>query len=256
MKHPIIAFDFDGVIIDTAYESYVVSIETYHKLFGRGIITDKGAKAYSKGRCFSLNAKSNLTLVRLCIDHPEINFDEYTQELFDEEKKKDIVRADEFAQVFLFIRSEKRKKLNDWIKIQKPFVGIKQLIHELLIKYNFYIVSTKDVDSIIALLKGFEINVPIEKIIADDYSLTKEKLLNKLAKIENVPVDEIVLFDDALKQLVEARKIGVFGALAMWGEKRSSVINAAEFMNIPILYSTSEVLKFIEDIINKNGDEK
>ena len=64
-KNIIVAFDFDGVIIDTAYESYLISARTYNEMNGKNTISKKDAKQYSKGRAFSLNAQTNYTLIKM-----------------------------------------------------------------------------------------------------------------------------------------------------------------------------------------------
>lgn len=246
-KNIIIAFDFDGVIIDTAYESFLISARTYNELTKKNVVSKENAKQYSKGRAFSLNAQTNYTLIKMIDENPKLDFSVLSQVEFD----KDAAENEEDAKIFEEKFFEMRKKMaqtNEWFEIQSPFEGIVSLLDKISKKYPTYIVTTKARETVLALLNYHKINFPGEKVITKPHVETKEILLKEVAEKENALTSQVILIDDALKQLVKAKEIGAKTILAMWGEKREVFENEAKTQNIPIAYLPKECEKIIANI--------
>ncbi|MFA6064986.1 MAG: HAD hydrolase-like protein [archaeon] len=244
----VIAFDFDGTIIDTAQESFLTSAKTYYEMTGIGLVTEKNAKHYIQGRGFSLNAEANYTLIKLIADNPLIDFSIYTQVQFDKEAAQNKSAAQEFAKKF----GENRKKFaetKEWFDCQKPFWGVKELIGELSKNYVVYITTTKKKWSVEALLNYYNFNFPEEKIISDHSKETKEDLLRLVAEKEGILISEIILIDDAIKQVLVAKKAGAKVILAMWGEKRKVFEDEAKKELIPIAYLPKDCERIIGAIV-------
>ena len=88
-----LAFDFDGTIVDTARESFVSSAKAYEEMTNEKVINKQNEEQYVKGRGFSICAEANFTLIRLIAQNPKINFAKYTQKEFDKEKMMDVEKA-------------------------------------------------------------------------------------------------------------------------------------------------------------------
>ena len=246
-KKIILAFDFDGVIIDTAYESYLISARTYNEITGKNSISKKNADQYAKGRAFSLNAQTNYTLIKMIDENPKLDFSTLSQAEFD----KNVTENKEVAIIFEenFFQTRKRMaQTSEWFKIQSPFEGIVSLLNKMSKKYSTYIVTTKARETVLALLNYHKINFPEEKVITKLHVETKDILLKEVAEKENVLISQVVLIDDALKQLVNAKEAGVKTILAMWGEKRELFEKEAKKQNIPIAYSPKDCEKIILNI--------
>jgi len=244
-KNIILAFDFDGVIIDSAYESYFISAKTYNEMTGKNAINDKNAKQYSRGRAFSLNAETNYTLIKMIDENPNLDFSTLTQAQFD----MNAIQNKELAKVFAEKFFQNRKNMADtkeWFDMQLLFEGIIEEINELAKIYSIYIVTTKPRHTVLALLDYFKTNFPHKKVLTELFGETKENLLKEVAEKENVLISQVVLIDDALKQLVNAKEIGAKTILAMWGEKREVFESEAKKQGIKIAYSPSECKSIIK----------
>ena len=243
----IIALDFDGTLLETSYESFLTAARTYKEFTGKDLENPVNAKRYARGRGFSLNAESNYTLTKIIDENPEIDFVNFTQEEFDIKKAQNKGIGEEYAKRF----GENRKKFaetKEWFEIQKPFEGIKEMISEWSSNYQVYITTTKKLWSVLALLKHHGINFAEEKIISDHAKETKEHLLLRVAELEKVPISQVILIDDALKQAIFAKQAGAKAILAMWGEKRKSFEEGAKKEEILIAYNPDDCLKIVKSL--------
>jgi HAD superfamily hydrolase (TIGR01509 family) len=135
---------------------------------------------------------------------------------------------------------------NEWFKIQSPFEGVVSLLDKMSKEYSTYIVTTKARETVLALLNYHKINFPEEKILTKPHVETKDILIKEIAEKEKVLISQIILIDDALKQLVNAKQIGAKTILAMWGEKREVFEIEAKNEGIKIAYSPSECKSIIK----------
>ncbi len=246
-KNIVLAFDFDGVIIDTAYESYLISARTYNEMTNKNAINKKNLEQYSKGRAFSLNAQTNYTLIKMIDENPKLDFSKLSQAQFDRNAVENKEVAKVFEEKFFQTRKE-MSKTSEWFKIQSPFEGIVSLLGKMSNEYPTYIVTTKARETVLALLKYHKINFPVEKVITKPHVETKEILLKEVAKKENTSIQQVVLIDDALKQLINAKENGAKTILAMWGEKRVVFESEAKKLDIPIAYLPKDCEKIIPKI--------
>ncbi len=244
----VIAFDFDGVIIDTAYESYFISAKTYNEMTGKNVVNYKNAKQYARGRAFSLNAETNYTLIKMIDENSSLDFSILTQAQFDIHAVQNKVPGKEFAEKFFQTRKNMADK-KEWFDMQSLFQGIIETINELAKNYSVYIVTTKPRHTVLVLLDYFKINFPPEKVLTELHSETKENLLKELAEKENAVISQVVLIDDALKQLIFAKEAGAKTILAMWGEKRKVFETEAKKQSIPVAYVPKDCGAIIKAIV-------
>jgi HAD superfamily hydrolase (TIGR01509 family) len=247
MSKIVLAFDFDGVIIDTAYESYLISARTYNEMTGKNAISEKNAAQYSKGRAFSLNAETNYTLIKMIDENSNLDFSTLSQSQFDAQ----VTQNKEIGKLFEEKFFQTRKKIEgtlEWFDMQKPFLGIIDSLTQLAKKYPLYIVTTKPRLTVIATLDYFNIKVPHEKVLSERVIHTKENLLKEVAEKENVLISQVVLIDDAIKQLIKAKEVGAKTILSMWGEKRKVFESEAKIQEIQIAYSPNDCKTIISSL--------
>ena len=252
MSKIVLAFDFDGVIIDTAYESYLISARTYNEMTGKNAISEKNAAQYSKGRAFSLNAETNYTLIKMIDENPCLDFSTLSQSQFDSL----VTQNKEIGKIFEEKFFQTRNKIEgtpEWFDMQKPFFGIIDTLAQLAKKYPLYIVTTKPRLTVIATLDYFKIEVPCEKVLSERVIHTKENLLKEVAEKENVLISRVVLIDDAIKQLIKAKEVDAKTILVMWGEKRELFEIEAKKQNVSIAYSPKDCEKIILAIGNSKN---
>ena len=247
VEKTVLAFDFDGTIVDTARESFLSSAKAYEEMTGEKVINKHNEEQYVKGRAFSLCAEANFTLIRIISETPKINFANYSQKSFDEEKSKDTELANVFVPLFEKHR-EAAKGTKEWFAFQPIFPEIKHALKNLSKKYSLYITTTNQSSSVTTLLDHYQVDIPREHIISDSPQETKEELLRKVAELEKVNMSSIILFDDAIKQLTAAKSAGAKTVLIMWGEKRQQFIDEAKKLGIPVVYTPKKCLSVIQSI--------
>ena len=67
------------------------------------------------------------------------------------------------------------------------------------------------------LLKSYGINIPESNIFSKEFSKDKAIQLKEIAKRAKVPVSQIVLVEDALKQAQKARSMGAKAVIVPYG---------------------------------------
>lgn len=250
MDKIVLAFDFDGTIIDSARESFLASAKAYEEMTGEKIINPHNEDQYVKGRGFSINAEANFTLIKLIAENKNLDFSKYSQKQFDEEKIKNTKNSKEFVSLFLKHREQERGT-EAWFKTQPVFQNVKHTLENLSKKYPLYIVTTKELLSVISLLDYYKIKIGKDHVLSDSSKGTKEDLLKALVIKEQTNPSKIILFDDAIKQLIVAKQMGFQTVLVMWGEKREVFISEAKKLNTPIIYTPKKCLSLIKQIEKK-----
>ncbi len=233
----IIAFDFDGVIIDSIKETLTESIKAYNQIENKNIkITPNIEKKFLEGRSFAKNTERYFTLIQIIENNPSINFEKVTQNEFNEEHLKNKEKSIKFEKLFYEYREKmKKEEKRKWFQIQKKFKGIENLIEIAKKNHLVFIASGKDKKSIIELLKEHGIRIPNENIFSKDFSKSKAEQIKKISEITNINIENILLIDDSINYLNEVEKTGARIALARWGYSSRKQRKEARKRRIPII---------------------
>ena len=218
IKEGVVAFDFDGVIGDSVYECYVQSMKATKDL-GLGISPSKKVeKAFREGRPLITKAEHFVTILRLIQEHPEINFEMMSQAKFDMEFKKDSKKVERFLERFYHHRAEMQKiSPAEWNALQKSFPKIARFIANVAKGHKVYIATTKNKAAVVDLLEKYGIHLPESHILSKDFSKDKNEQLKEIARQAQVPVGQIVLVEDAVKQAQKARGMGAKAVIVPYG---------------------------------------
>ncbi len=225
IKEGVVAFDFDGVIGDSVYECYVQSIKAAKDLNIGVNASKKLEEKFREGRPLITKAEHFYTILRLIKEHPEINFEMMSQARFDAEFKKDVKRAEQFLERFYHHRAEMRKiSPREWTALQKSFPRIAR-----------FIATTKNQTAVVELLKRYGIHLPESHILSKDFSKDKNEQLKEISKRARVPVNQIVLVEDAVKQAQKARSMGAKAVIVPYGYSTAKQRREAKKEGIPSL---------------------
>ena len=213
----IIVLDFDGVLFDSAYEAYSVCQKVTELNHYKEIRKDISYTEFRLYRPYVKNANDFITLY----------FDESIQ---------NNINVDDFLAIFF----DSRKKLmteSDYSSKYFPRCQFFDLIQPYIQRYisQFYILSTRDADSIDIALTSNGINMTKNIIGQQDIKKYGNKI-NAL-KAHNINVCDLYI-DDMLHYVKELNSVASLSLMANWGyDLKNEQSISANVM--------SEILKYI-----------
>jgi len=231
-----IALDFDGVIGDSIGDTFAQSVLAFREMGGSVPFTRTMEKLFRAGKPFAKDAGGYYTILRLIQENQGINFKRMAQERFDAEVEKDgVAKGRQFDRLVTSHRLDlAAREPEKWIALQRIFPGVKRLIRNLQENYAVFIASAKGKKLIVQLLKEGGINIPGQNIVSGA-SKGKAGHIKKIAQMAGVPVSRVILVDDSLGFLREAKKIGAEAAMARWGYSTRAQRKQAKREGIPLV---------------------
>lgn len=209
----IIIWDVDGVVVDSARETYVVSIESlkrYQKeireIFGCGLKEYSYEEFYSdrpfvkKAYEYFLHAFSR-SFMNLRAD-----------QLSDEERKefhaKHYQLFERLTETFYSVRKEfQSKDMNFWYGLNPVYPGIPEAMQQLSDEgFGFVVMSSKDKLSILSLLKYHGLAKHFDENMIFDKTTGKDRQEQMGSVLKKIGVDrELIIVDDLPEQLAASR---------------------------------------------------
>tara|TARA_Y200000002_G_C22583275_1_gene621815 strand:+ start:226 stop:963 length:738 start_codon:yes stop_codon:yes gene_type:complete len=212
----IFLFDFDGVICDSSRELYQNSLETFlillkkYQIHSNKIIKNRDdlhsdflnhLKHGNSSEAFFLIwndifIKKKLISKNIFSQNLKLHKDEYKKEFYKNRKK--IIR----------------KSINSWIDLHKFNKYLTRYINNFKNKEKLFVVSAKDLNSLIVLLKKNKVNILRKNIISTSKYSSKEKIFKLFAKkYKNYKIN---LIEDSVENIVLGNKLGFNCYYATW----------------------------------------
>ena len=232
----LLALDFDGVISDSAPESYAVALLTYTQMNNNSRFDDRRA-ALEAG---SLPAAKRLVEDPLYVAFIDlmplgnraedfaISFcaleagrslaDQTDYDAFRSELDEDWLR--DFHRRFYENRSAlSRRDPTGWRRMMGPYPPFLEILHRRAGDTLLAIATSKDAETVDALMRdyGIEALFPRERVLDKETGVHKDAHLQLLHETVGVAYDEIVFVDDKVNHLDRVAGLGVRCALAAWG---------------------------------------
>lgn len=240
-KEGVVAFDFDGVICNSAKESYIQALEAYREMGGKIKHSERVLESFMKGRPLVTKLEQYYALFSMLERNPRINFENVSAKQFEKENQKHKQQHQQFTERFLHHRRTMAKmKPFEWAKLHKKYFKIDAFIKRVAKNHQVFITTTKDFASVKDLLRHFGIqNIPDSHIFSKDFSNKKTEQLKAVSKKTNVPLSQIVLVEDAVEQVRKARSIGAKAVLVPYGYSTKRQITRARKEGFPNLNPAS-----------------
>lgn len=240
-----VVFDFDGVVVDSIDECFLVAVSAYNKMGGKIKLTRESKNLYKKYRAYLRITEDHVPALKM-IEKGIFKKDyiKNSRNKFNKEKK-------EFVKNFYETRRELQKNdIKKWISLHKPFEEVINLIKRNEKKWNIFISSTKDKNSIAKILQSFGIRISSKRIFSREFSNDKSEHVKAISKLYKIPESRIIFIDDVLENLeMIKRKSEAKLALASWGYTTKEHINIAKEKGIKILH-LKKIEKELNDIIS------
>lgn len=229
----IIAFDFDGLLVDGLTECMLVSWNGFH---------NKGLDAFGPEGLESIPARfietfKNHRNFSRHLGHFVTPF--YLQQHFSNQAEFDFAYAaldartvENFvARVTAYRHAARETHYQRWLQYHSFYPGVEALLKK--IPCPIYIVTGKDAASVDELLQRADIDVPVERIFGECQN--KIKVLKRIAKATGIDPQELYFFDDNVSNARSAHQHGFASYWATWGYNAPDHFSIAAAASLPAL---------------------
>ena len=250
----ILALDFDGVIVDSAWECLFVSYNAYFNVYTRRKKDFFGGELFTFENWENIKKRYKKEVEHYRIMRPYIRgADDYgliiklieekkvieNQKEFDKYRKSVDFDFEAFHQEFYKERDRLQElDFKAWFNLDPSYSKIVEGIKQLLERGTKIIITTSNrlksiAPSFAPKYLGFEIKQ--EDILDKRFGEDKSEQMNQIVKLYNVKFEEIYFVDDQVSHLIQTRPLGVKVLLAGWSYATDIQKEEARKQNIPII---------------------
>jgi len=232
----VLALDFDGVISDSAPESFAVALLTYTQLIASARFGDRGG-ALASGPLPARNLVTADPLYTSFVDlmplgnraedfaialcaldarrpiSDQADYDAFRSELDESWLQEFHRRFYENREAFA------RRDPSGWRQLMGPYPRFLDLLRRRAGDALLAIATSKDAKTVAALLRDYDIEAlfPAERVLDKETGIHKDAHLRRLHETLGIAYREMVFVDDKVNHLDRVAGLGVGCALAAWG---------------------------------------
>jgi phosphoglycolate phosphatase-like HAD superfamily hydrolase len=232
----LLALDFDGVISDSAPESFAVALLTYTQMTKSSRFCDRRAALEGGSLPAPLpvaddplyagfldlmplgNRAEDFAISLSALEASRSLADQAAYDAFRSELDEGWLQ--EFHRRFYENRSAlSRRDPTGWRRMMGPYLPFLEILHRRVGDALLAIATAKDADTVAALMRDFGIEslFPKERVLDKETGVHKDAHLRQLHEMVGVAYDEMVFVDDKVNHLDRVAGLGVQCALAAWG---------------------------------------
>ena len=232
----LLALDFDGVISDSAPESFAVALLTYTELIESSKFADRRAEL--AGDCLPApdrlmgdplyapflelmplgNRAEDYAISLSALEADRSLADQSEYDAYRSELDEDWLRA--FHRRFYENRSAlSRRDASGWRRLMRPYPRFLEVLQRRSADAMLAIATSKDAETVAALLRdyGIESLFAAPRVLDKEAGVHKDAHLRRLHEMAGVAYAEMVFVDDKVNHLDRVAHLGVGCALASWG---------------------------------------
>ncbi len=229
----VLALDFDGVLSDSAAESFLVALRTHATLRPGDRLAELAAelrgadaawiRAHALYRDFVTlmplgNRAEDFAVVLHILEAGGWAKDQAEYDTWRAREAPEFLES--FHQHFYRERGDWRRLDPDgWLRLVSPYEPVVELIRRRASDATLCIATAKDRPSVEFLLAAYGIDdlFPSERVVDKQHGRTKRAHLTSLRERLSVAFEEITFVDDKANHLLDVATLGVRCALAAWG---------------------------------------
>ncbi|MDA1197157.1 MAG: hypothetical protein O2779_04290 [Nanoarchaeota archaeon] len=241
--------DFDGVVVDSVLDGFIISYDTFLKEFKQSkkdfLVKDmhhlqqqkpEQIEQFSKLRPF-LKYGGDYILMHYAIDK---QLDITKMQQFTDLREQFKEKIDPWSnQVHVSRDIIMKDDLQGWMQLSPPFEKVMQLMNTT--KKTLYIASANEKKTIIEMLNFYNIKFPEEKIFDCNFAKEKVKIMQHIKELEQCEFKELLFIDDQVEHLKNTQHLGIQVGLATWGYCNEQQKEEATKNNIPLLTLNDEI---------------
>jgi hypothetical protein len=228
----VLALDFDGLLCDGLNECVLVTWNGHH---GKSLadFSDIGLAAIPPEFIDRFRYCRNFAKH---LGHFFVPLLEHTKPICNQHDFEEVYRSIRTKDIHQFVEKvsdyrnlARQGKTEQWLRYHQLYPGMTTFLASITLPT--YIVTAKDLDSVIAILKHNNIDFEKSSIFGEQQS--KISALCEIKRLENVESIEIDFYDDNLPNIMEAIKHGYNATWATWGYNAKDHFLTAYLHKVP-----------------------
>lgn len=233
----IIALDFDGVIVDSIEEQYVLAVQAFENIGVTKERTKKFRDEFRFLRSFVRIAEDFYAFFRIIEENGKIRFDEKEiSNLRDKVLEKEKEKASNYADLYFENKKKLLKKgFKPILKLLKPNKNFISMMKKLSKNYTMFIATAGDKKLTSKTMKYFGVEIPENKIVSKEDNPNKTEQMKIISEISGTGFKDIIFIEDNFENLMEASKLGIKPVLVEWGYNTPNQRKEAKKLGIPVL---------------------
>jgi phosphoglycolate phosphatase-like HAD superfamily hydrolase len=264
----ILALDFDGVIVDSAWECLFVSYNAYFKVYKRKKKDFFGGEPFTFENWENIKERYKKETEHYRIMRPYIRgANDYgliiklmeekkiieNQKEFDKYRKSVDFDFEAFHQEFYKERDRLQElDFKAWFNLEPSYSKIVEGIKQLLERGTKIIITTSNrlksiAPSFAPEYLGFEIKQ--EDILDKRFGEDKSEQMRQIVKSYNIKFEDIYFVDDQVNHLIQTKTLGVKVLLAGWSYATKAQKEEARKQNIPIIEKEEDFYYMIRNAL-------
>ncbi|MFH1212473.1 MAG: HAD family hydrolase [Candidatus Neomarinimicrobiota bacterium] len=237
-ERDILALDFDGVIVDSIAECLVVGHNAFlNDINGRRIndLSDLQPTIQEESRRlrnFIRHGEDYVYIFQAISEsypiHSQADFDRF---LAENVRLSTRFRTRFYAERRRFLREEPQR----WLSLNPFYEGMAELLRNFQPVNRLYIITTKKLEYVQAILANAEIVFPEDNLFAADTRRSKSEIIGDLLQQTNILPKNFYFVDDQVDTLLKLQALNIRLFLASWGYTNTQQIRQAKEAGIPAL---------------------
>ncbi len=222
------AFDFDGVIADSAKGWAFFCRKAWKKLGNKKAPSIRDIKI---NRHYIKDAKESYGLLVLLSKNAKISRAAVKKEVV-----KDTQRAKEFSEKFFleknnFIKENEEK----FCELYSVYPFVVPFLKDILKREKVYIVTNNKRNQVLPVLKNTGIEINEDLVLGGSSTLDKKAHIKTIAEKEKIDTKDIVFVEDSIEHLMDVMSTGIQPVLASWGYVLDEDVKQAKKLGMTIL---------------------
>ena len=236
---PILILDFDGVICDTTEECLVAAWNAWLGYTGReGWVTAPEQLPAIAGeqlrtlRPYVRTAGEYLVLLQALEAGTAVK----SQADFERCGERFGAALAGKAERFFAARARHRREApRQWLALHRVYPGIAAALPPLLARFDAYMVTGKDGETVRILLEASDLTFPADRIFDREAGRDKLAHVRAIARRRHCPLDQVWMVDDNVIHLLPVQAAGAHVLLAGWGYHTPEHLALARRERVPVV---------------------
>ncbi len=238
-RKTVVALDFDGVISDSAPESFAVALATYAEFRPAAKLSPLAEASPERPERQRLY-RSFLSLMPLgnraedyfvaldAIERGEAIEDQAAYDVTYASYEPDLL-MDFHRRLYERRDAWRERDPEGWCRLMAPYPGMRDILEALAERATLAIATAKDLASVLLLLESYGMShlFPAQLLCDKSHGREKASHLRALADTTGQRFPDITFVDDKLNHLEAVAPLGVRCVLASWGYNSEREIEAA-----------------------------
>jgi len=227
----VIAFDFDGVLVDPLDGVVIAATQTFNELHNASHPFGFFREKFADSTHIIRTGKDVMPIMQLIAegkDTARMKREELNTLKRKIGQKKVLELEGEYYKRKRMLQQQTKK----WLQAMKEHKKAIRAFEQARKKLETWILTTRDKESIQSFFKNKNLQLDAEKIIDKSISHDKREQFALLKKKTGVPFKRMIFFEDTIYNAAAVKELGVHVFLSTWGFSKKEQWKKAEKKNI------------------------